>query len=105
MASPPGVTGPVNLGNAGEFTIRQLAELVLTLTGSASRLVAKPLPEDDPRQRRPDLTRAEADLGWRPSTALQDGLMRTIGYFRDLLELSGDELDARPPALRRHKVA
>ena len=108
MASPPGVTGPVNLGNAGEFTIRQLAELVLTLTGSTSRLVAKPLPEDDPRQRRPDLTRAEADLGWRPSTALQDGLVRTISYFRGLLELPGEDLDAHAAAAlrtRRHKVA
>ncbi len=109
MATPRGVTGPVNLGNPGEFTIRQLAETVVAMTGSPSRLVLLPLPQDDPRQRRPDLARAEAELGWRPSTALRDGLARTIAYFRDLL----DRPAARPEAgivpvrkaAARHRVA
>ncbi len=87
MATPRGVTGPVNLGNPGEFTIRQLAETVVEMTGARSRLVHRPLPQDDPRQRRPDLARAEAELGWRPSTALRDGLARTIAYFRALLDV------------------
>ncbi len=87
MAAPRGVTGPVNLGNPGEFTIRQLAETVIEMTGARSRLVHRPLPQDDPRQRRPDLARAEAELGWQPSTALRDGLARTIGYFRALLDV------------------
>ena len=85
MASPRGVTGPINLGNPGEFTIRQLADTVLEMTGSRSRLVHRPLPQDDPRQRRPDLARAKAELDWQPSTALKDGLGRTISYFRALL--------------------
>ena len=86
MASPRGVTGPINLGNPGEFTIRQLAVTVLEMTGSRSRLVHRPLPQDDPRQRRPDLARAKAELDWQPSTALKDGLGRTISYFRALLD-------------------
>ena len=86
MASPRGVTGPINLGNPGEFTIRQLADTVLEMTGSRSRLVHRPLPQDDPRQRRPDLARAKAELDWQPSTALKDGLGRTISYFRAQLD-------------------
>ena len=86
MAAPRGVTGPVNLGNPGEFTIRQLAETVVEMTRSRSRLIHLPLPQDDPRQRRPDLARAKAELGWQPSTTLADGLARTISYFRTLLE-------------------
>ena len=74
-------TGPINLGNPTEFTIRQLAELVIGLTGSRSKLVFRPLPSDDPKQRKPDISRAEAQLGWRPSVALRDGLVSTIDYF------------------------
>ncbi len=82
MDSPDGFTGPVNLGNPGEFTIRQLAEKVLALTGSASRLEQRPLPSDDPLQRKPDLTLARQALGWAPRTELDDGLQPTIAYFR-----------------------
>ena len=81
MASDPSETGPVNLGNPTEFTIRQLAELVIHLTGSRSKLVFRPLPSDDPKQRKPDISRAEATLGWRPAVALRDGLVSTIDYF------------------------
>ena len=87
MATPHRVTGPINLGNPGEFTILQLAEAVVQQTGSTSRIVLKPLPQDDPRQRRPDLTRAKTELGWEPTVALQEGLARTIAYFRELLDL------------------
>jgi len=85
MDSEAGFPGPVNLGNPGEFTMRELAEHVLRLTGSKSRLVTKPLPEDDPRQRKPDITIATTRLGWQPTVALEDGLKETIGYFRALL--------------------
>ena len=81
MASGPAETGPINLGNPAEFTIRQLAELMIELTGARSKLVFRPLPSDDPRQRRPDISRAEAALGWSPHVALRDGLARTIAYF------------------------
>jgi UDP-glucuronate decarboxylase len=76
--------GPVNLGNPAEFTIRELADLVLELTGSTSKLARRPLPSDDPTQRQPDITRAKALLGWEPKVALRDGLEPTIRYFRDL---------------------
>jgi UDP-glucuronate decarboxylase len=82
------VTGPVNLGNPTEFTIGALAELVVHLTGSRSEIVHRPLPSDDPRQRRPDITRAMALLDWRPTTALEDGLRETIAYFRHLLQIA-----------------
>jgi UDP-glucuronate decarboxylase len=85
MDAPPGTTGPINLGNPVEFTMLQLAEEVLRQTGSRSRLVRKPLPQDDPKQRQPDITRARATLGWQPGIALADGLQRTIAYFRTLL--------------------
>jgi UDP-glucuronate decarboxylase len=81
MASDVSETGPINLGNPTEFTIRQLAELVIALTGSGSKLVFRPLPSDDPKQRKPDISRAEATLGWRPSVPLRDGLVSTIDYF------------------------
>jgi hypothetical protein len=81
------VTGPMNLGNPAEFTIRELAELVIRMTGSRSRLVFRPLPADDPRQRRPDIARARALLGWEPATPLEEGLARTIAYFRLALGL------------------
>jgi UDP-glucuronate decarboxylase len=85
MASPADFTGPVNLGNPGEFTIRELAEQVIALTGSRSQLSFLPLPADDPTQRRPDIGLARAQLGWEPKIALNEGLQRTIAYFDALL--------------------
>ncbi|HEX3135815.1 MAG TPA: UDP-glucuronic acid decarboxylase family protein [Planctomycetota bacterium] len=82
MDTETGFTGPVNLGNPGEFTIRQLAEEVLRQVGGKSKLVAKPLPSDDPKQRKPDITLARAKLGWDPSIKLADGLAKAIPYFR-----------------------
>ena len=82
MDSRPSFTGPVNLGNNWEFSIRGLAELVLAETGSSSKLVNLPLPRDDPRQRRPDTSLAKAELGWQPTVRLQDGLRPTIAFFR-----------------------
>jgi UDP-glucuronate decarboxylase len=78
--------GPVNIGNPGEFTVRELAELVLEVTGSTSEIVYEPLPVDDPTQRRPDITLARARLGWEPKVALREGLERTAPFFRELLE-------------------
>jgi len=85
MASPDEVTGPINLGNPGEFTIIELAKKVVDLTGSRSKIVHQPLPQDDPRQRRPNIDRARDILGWAPSVVLEDGLKRTIPYFEKLL--------------------
>jgi len=82
MDTPDDITGPVNLGNAAEITVRELAEAVIERTGSSSQLIFEPLPADDPRQRRPELSRAEESLGWAPSTDLAEGLTRTIDYFR-----------------------
>ena len=88
MGTPDEVTGPINMGNPGEFTMRQLAELIIELTDSKSRIVRRPLPADDPKQRRPDITRAEQILGWKPVTPLREGLLVTIDYFRELLKNS-----------------
>ena len=85
METPDHVTGPVNLGNPVEFTIRQLAETVITLTGSSAKIVFRPLPEDDPRQRCPDISLAEELLSWAPRVQLRDGLMKTIAYFEQLV--------------------
>ncbi len=85
MAAPDELTGPVNLGNPGEFTIRQLAELVIELTNSKSKLVFQPLPPDDPQQRRPDIALAREKLGWEPEVPLREGLKKTIAYFDQLL--------------------
>ena len=85
MRTPESFTGPVNLGNPGEFTMRELAELILRLTGSSSKLVFKPLPPDDPRQRKPDIRLAQRELGWKPCVSLEDGLKRTIAYFEERL--------------------
>jgi UDP-glucuronate decarboxylase len=85
MATPENVTGPINLGNPAETTIRELAELVIELTGSKSEIVARPLPEDDPRQRQPDIGLARRQLDWAPSTPLRAGLAHTIAYFDALL--------------------
>jgi UDP-glucuronate decarboxylase len=84
MESPADFTGPVNLGNPVEFTMRELAELILTETGSSSPLVTRPLPQDDPKQRKPDISLAQTRLGWEPKIALRDGLKPTSAYFRDL---------------------
>ncbi|MDW7712508.1 MAG: UDP-glucuronic acid decarboxylase family protein [Deferrisomatales bacterium] len=89
MDTPEDVTGPINLGNPGEFTIRELAEKVLQMTGSKSELNFLPLPEDDPRQRRPDITLAQTALGWEPRIPLAQGLEKTIAYFADLVEQRG----------------
>ena len=86
MDSRAGFTGPVNVGNPGEYTMLALAEAVLRLTRSRSRLVHKPLPADDPRQRQPDITLAENELGWQPRVDLEDGLVETIGYFRQMID-------------------
>ena len=86
MATGSDVTGPVNIGNPGEFTILQLAEMVIELTGSKSKIVKRPLPADDPRQRKPDISKAKALLGWEPSTPLREGLTKTIAYFDQLLK-------------------
>jgi UDP-glucuronate decarboxylase len=85
MATPEGVVGPVNLGNPNEFTIRDLAEQVIDLTGSSSTLAFRPLPQDDPAQRQPDITRARELLGWEPRVQLREGLAQTIVYFDALL--------------------
>jgi len=89
MATPDEVTGPINLGNPHEITVRELADRVVALTGSRSRLVHAPLPQDDPLQRCPDISLAHATLGWQPSVALEQGLTRTIAYFERLLALKG----------------
>lgn len=86
MDTPDDLTGPINLGNPNEFTIRQLAETVIELTGSRSELTFLPLPSDDPRQRQPDIALAHEMLGWEPASALRDGLVRTIEYFDRLLQ-------------------
>jgi len=85
MQSPDGVVGPVNLGNPGEYTVLELAEMILKLIGGRSKIVFKPLPQDDPTQRQPDITVARSTLGWEPKVPLQEGLERTIQYFRTLL--------------------
>ncbi len=85
MGTEDGFTGPVNIGNPGEFTILQLAEKAIALTGSKSQIIRKPLPSDDPLQRQPDLTLARAKLGWEPRVALDEGLKLTAAYFAALI--------------------
>jgi UDP-glucuronate decarboxylase len=85
MATGNDVTGPINLGNPGEFTMLELAEMVIELTGSSSKLEFKPLPLDDPKQRKPVITKAQETLGWEPKVPLREGLGKTIRYFDDLL--------------------
>jgi UDP-glucuronate decarboxylase len=85
MDSPTEITGPVNLGNPVEFTMRELAEMTLKLTGSRSKLAFLPLPQDDPRQRQPDIAFARSSLAWAPTVPLEEGLKRTIAYFRSAL--------------------
>ena len=89
MATPPEVSGPINVGNPGEFTMLQLAQEVIDLTGSPSKIVHKPLPQDDPRQRRPDISLANEVVGWQPKVSLREGLKKTIGYFDEQLKNRG----------------
>jgi UDP-glucuronate decarboxylase len=86
MATEDGFTGPVNIGNPGEFTMLELAEMVLKLSGSQSKIIHQPLPSDDPKQRQPNIDLAKAKLGWEPKISLEDGLKETISYFRVLLK-------------------
>jgi len=88
MESRDGFTGPVNIGNPGEFTMLELAEKVIMATNSKSRLVYKPLPPDDPRQRQPDISLAKEVLKWQPTVSLDDGLKETIAYFQRTLALT-----------------
>jgi UDP-glucuronate decarboxylase len=85
MNSEEGFTGPVNIGNPGEFTMLQLAETILKLSGSKSRIVHQPLPSDDPKQRQPNIELAKAKLGWQPKVNLEDGLKETIAYFKKVV--------------------
>ncbi len=89
MASDDTTTGPINIGNPAEFTMVELAEMIVALTGSSSPIVMRPLPADDPRQRRPDITRARAALDWEPTVRLREGLVHTIAYFDGLLSSAG----------------
>jgi UDP-glucuronate decarboxylase len=102
MDSDKAITGPINIGNPVEFTMRQLAELVVAETGSKSPIVFRPLPQDDPKQRRPDISQAQAKLGWEPKVSLADGLRETVAYFRRTLDFTADLapttfLPAMPP--------
>ena len=85
MESGPEITGPINVGNPNEFTVRELAEQVIRLTHSTSEIVEAPLPQDDPKQRQPDISKAKRDLGWEPSIQLEQGLVKTIDYFRNFV--------------------
>ena len=98
MATPDEVTGPVNIGNPGEFTIRELAETIIDITGSSSKLVRLPLPADDPKQRRPDITLAKKLLDWQPTTPLREGLTKTIAYFEQLLREDPEFCGVAPEA-------
>ena len=89
MATDHAVTGPINIGNPNEFTIRELAELVIEFTGTQSRLIFEKLPSDDPKQRQPDISAAREVFGWEPKTQLREGLVRTIAYFDEMLK-AGD---------------
>jgi UDP-glucuronate decarboxylase len=94
MATGPDITGPINIGNPHEIPVRELAERVIALINSKSKIVHRPLPQDDPLQRCPDITVAKRDLGWEPKVALEDGLRRTIAYFDELLsERSGHQIN------------
>jgi dTDP-glucose 4,6-dehydratase len=97
-----GDSQPTNIGNPTEFTVRQLADLVVELTGTKARVIAEPLPEDDPKVRKPDITRARAMLGWEPKISLRDGLVRTIEYFRSLV--GTERMAPRSPLVARSPV-
>ena len=89
METPPDVTGPINIGNPHEFTIRELAELVIEMTGTKSKIRFEPLPSDDPRQRQPNISMAKSILKWEPKTQLREGLTKTIAYFDNILRKEG----------------
>ncbi len=97
MGTDAGITGPINTGNPGEFTIRQLADLVIEMTGSRSRVVYRDIPVDDPKQRRPDITRARELLGWEPTIQLREGLMRTIQYFEGVIGANSQRPSTEAP--------
>jgi UDP-glucuronate decarboxylase len=88
MDTPKEITGPINIGNPGEFTIKELAELTIELTNSNSKLIYMDLPQDDPKQRQPNISKAKEILGWEPTTQLREGLSRTIDYFDNLIKQS-----------------
>ncbi len=96
MGTTDSITGPINIGNPGEFTMLELASLIVDLTGSTSKIVHSPLPKDDPKQRRPNISRAQEVLGWAPRTPLKEGLIKTISYFEEILR----NQSARGPFLR-----
>ena len=101
MATSPEVTGPINIGNPNEFAIRELAELIIKITDTKSRLKFERLPSDDPKQRRPDISTARTILAWEPTTQLREGLVKTIAYFDQLLsEGAMPTLTARQPTGR-----
>ena len=85
MATNDAMIGPINIGNPTEFSVLDLASIIIDVTGSRSHIVHRPLPEDDPRQRQPDISRAQEVLSWAPTTKLRDGLIRTIAYFENML--------------------
>ncbi len=91
MATADPVVGPVNIGNPNEFSMRELASVIIDLTGSRSRIVHRPLPEDDPRKRQPDISLAQELLAWAPKTQLKEGLARTVAYFEKLLAEKGEK--------------
>lgn len=100
MDTPDDIAGPINLGDPQEFTIRQLADIVLQMTGSSSRILHRPMSEDDPRRRQPDIAFAKPLLDWSPSVGLREGLQRSIGYFDKLLGKSRRLPAAQLEALR-----
>ena len=103
MASEDSLLGPVNLGNPNEMTVRELAEKVVDMTGSHSRLIFKPLPVDDPKQRRPDITLARQKLNWTPKVPLSEGLARTVAYFQSVMagEVVGGERKLKPAKIKK----
>ncbi|MBX9592625.1 MAG: SDR family oxidoreductase [Hyphomonadaceae bacterium] len=103
MDTPADLTGPVNLGNPAEFTIRKLAELIIEQTNAQSELICLPLPQDDPRQRRPDISLAKSRLDWQPRVRLEDGLRPTIGYFADRLAGEAPRLPQRGSLAEQHR--
>jgi UDP-glucuronate decarboxylase len=104
MNAGPDFHGPVNLGNPGEFTIAELAEKVIALTHSRSTISWLPIPQDDPRQRRPDIALARTQLRWEPTVALDDGLERTIAYFRGIVAMIGGGSALAPVESARQTV-
>ena len=89
MGTADTTTGPINLGNPNEFSMHELASIVIDMTGSRAKIVHRPLPQDDPRQRKPDISRAQELMSWAPRTELREGLGRTIAYFERLLAKDG----------------